>query len=31
MDGDAEFKYLRNMSIDSVEEENYEKLMKEKG
>ena len=30
MDGDAEFKYLRNMSIDSVEEENYEKLMKEK-
>ena len=31
IDGDAEYKYLRNMTIDSVEEENYEKLLKLKG
>ena len=28
---DVEYKYLRNMTIDSVEEENYEKLLKLKG
>ena len=28
---DEEYKYLRNMTIDSVEEENYEKLLKQKG
>ena len=28
---DNEYKYLRNMTIDSVEEENYEKLLKLKG
>ena len=28
---DTEYKYLRNMTIDSVEEENYEKLLKLKG
>ena len=28
---DEEYKYLRNMTIDSVEEENYEKLLKLKG
>ena len=31
IDGDTEYKYLRNMTIDSVEEENYEKLLKIKG
>jgi DNA topoisomerase-2 len=31
IDGDTEYKYLRNMTIDSVEEENYEKLLKLKG
>jgi DNA topoisomerase-2 len=31
INGDAEFKYLRNMPIDSVIEENVEKLLKEKG
>ena len=30
LDNDEEYKYLRTMSIDSVEEENYIKLMKEK-
>ena len=30
LDGDEEYKYLRTMTIDSVEEENYLKLMKEK-
>ena len=29
IDEDEGFKYLRSMTIDSVEEENYEKLMKE--
>ena len=29
IDDDEGFKYLRSMTIDSVEEENYEKLMKE--
>ena len=28
---DEEYKYLRNMTIDSVEEENYDKLLKQKG
>ena len=28
IDGDAEYKYLRNMSIDSVEEENLNRLFK---
>ena len=28
---DEEYKYLRSMAIDSVEEENYEKLLKQKG
>ena len=28
---DEEYKYLRNMTMDSVEEENYEKLLKLKG
>jgi len=31
LDGDTDFKYLRNMPIDSVLEENVEKLLKEKG
>jgi len=31
MDNDEEFKYLRTMTIDSVEEENIEKLLKIKG
>ena len=31
IDDDEEYKYLRNMTIDSVEEENYEKLLKLKG
>jgi len=31
IDGDTDYKYLRNMTIDSVEEENYEKLLKLKG
>ena len=30
IDGDEEYKYLRNMTIDSVEEENYNRLVKEK-
>ena len=30
LDGDENYKYLRTMTIDSVEEENYLKLMKEK-
>jgi hypothetical protein len=29
IDGDDGFKYLRSMTIDSVEEENYEKIMNE--
>jgi DNA topoisomerase-2 len=31
IDGDEEFKYLRTMRIEQVEEENVEKLVKEKG
>ena len=31
MDNDEEYKYLRTMTIDSVEEENFEKLLKIKG
>lgn len=31
IDNDEEYKYLRNMPIDSVLEENVEKLLKEKG
>jgi DNA topoisomerase-2 len=31
IDGDNEYKYLRTMSIDSVEEENLQKLLKECG
>jgi len=31
IDGDDEYKYLRTMSIDSVEEENLQKLLKECG
>ena len=31
INSDEEYKYLRNMTIDSVEEENYEKLLKLKG
>lgn len=31
LDGDDEYKYLRSMNIDSVIEENIEKLLKEKG
>ena len=31
INNDEEYKYLRNMTIDSVEEENYEKLLKLKG
>jgi DNA topoisomerase-2 len=31
VDDDSEYKYLRNMPIDSVIEENVEKLLKEKG
>jgi len=31
IDGDEDYKYLRTMTIDSVEEENYEKLLKLKG
>jgi len=31
IDGDAEYKYLRNMSIDSVEEENLNRLLSECG
>jgi len=31
IDGDKEYKYLRNMTIDSVEEENLQKLLKECG
>lgn len=30
IDGDEEYKYLRSMTIDSVEEENMEKLLKER-
>ena len=30
IDNDAEYKYLRMMSIDSVEEENLQKLLKER-
>jgi DNA topoisomerase II len=30
IDGDEEYKYLRSMTIDSVEEENYKRLVKEK-
>ena len=30
IDNDEDYKYLRTMTIDSVEEENAEKLMKEK-
>ena len=31
IDSDEEYKYLRSMTIDSVEEENFEKLLKQKG
>ena len=31
IDDDEEYKYLRSMPIDSVEEENYEKLLNQKG
>ena len=31
IDGDEEFKYLRKMPMDSVCEENYQELLKEKG
>jgi hypothetical protein len=31
IDGDEDYKYLRTMTMDSVEEENYEKLLKLKG
>ena len=31
IDGDSEYKYLRTMSIDSVEEENLKKLLQESG
>ena len=31
IDNDEEYKYLRTMTIDSVEEENFEKLLKLKG
>ena len=31
IDGDEEYKYLRTMRIEQVEEENVEKLVKEKG
>ena len=30
IDGDEEYKYLRSMTIDSVEEENYKRLVKER-
>ena len=30
IDDDHEYKYLRSMPIDSVEEENFEKLLKQK-
>ena len=31
IDGDEEYKYLRKMPMDSVCEENYQDLLKEKG
>ena len=31
IDGDEDYKYLRSMTIDSVEEENFQKLLKLRG